>query len=237
MSFTQTAWRWHRWLGWAVGVQVLVWVSSGLLFAWLPFDGWVKGADDLKRPVLALTQLPVSQDGIEAARVASMVAVTTPAGAAWRVGLKGEKTPRYVPLAGGPWTPPDAPAVEAFARTLLKAPPPVLAVERLAEAPARLFIVEETGGRGNVWRVRFDDTLGTRLYFDGTSGEFLTHRNEAWVWYDFFWRLHIMDYTGGDDFNNWLLRAASVLSWALVLAGAALAVLAGRRAWRRRMQA
>ena len=92
-------------------------------------------------------------------------------------------------------------------------------------------------GRGNVWRVRFDDTLGTRLYFDGTSGEFLTHRNEAWVWYDFFWRLHIMDYTGGDDFNNWLLRSASVLSWALVLAGAVLAVLAGRRAWRRRMQA
>lgn len=237
MSVTQTAWRWHRWLGWAIGLQVLVWVSSGLVFAWLPFDGWVKGADDLRRPVLLLPSLPVMQDGIDAARVASFVAVATPVGAAWRVGLKGEKAPRYVPLAGGPWVPPDADAVQAFARTLLKTPLPVLGVERLAEVPPRLLIVEETGGRGDVWRVRFDDALGTRLYFDGVSGEFLTHRNEAWVWYDFFWRLHIMDYTGGDDFNNGLLRFASVLSWSLVLAGVVLAVLAARRAWRRRMQA
>ena len=77
------------------------------------------------------------------------------------------------------------------------------------------------------------DALATRIYLDGRTGEFVVSRNEAWVWYDFFWRLHIMDYGGGEDFNNTLLRGASVLSWALVLMGAILAVLALRRAWRR----
>ncbi len=59
-------------------------------------------------------------------------------------------------------------------------------------------------------------------------------RTEAWVWYDFFWRLHIMDHAGGEDFNGALLRAASVLAFGLVLAGAVLGVLAARRRLRRR---
>jgi hypothetical protein len=59
MSWTARAWRWHRWLGWLVGLQVLAWVSGGLLFAWLPFEPWVKGGDVLQRPALALTALHV----------------------------------------------------------------------------------------------------------------------------------------------------------------------------------
>lgn len=234
MTLQQTAWRWHRWLGWLIGLQVAVWVSSGVVFALLPFDPWVKGGDDLKRPVLALTVLPPALGGIPPVQVRSLVAVVTPAGPAWRVGVQGEHHPRHVPLAGGDWVAPDAAAIQAYALRLLKQPLPVRNVQRLAQVPTRLFIVDETGGRGDLWRVQFDDALGTRLYFDGPSGEFVTHRNEAWVWYDFFWRLHIMDYTGGEDFNNTLLRAASILSWALVAAGVLLAVLAARRRIRRR---
>ena len=57
-------------------------------------------------------------------------------------------------------------------------------------------------------------------------------RNEAWVWYDFFWRLHIMDYAEGEGFNGTLFRCASIIAWGLVIAGAVLAVLAARRRWR-----
>jgi uncharacterized iron-regulated membrane protein len=80
--------------------------------------------------------------------------------------------------------------------------------------------------------LRFDDAFATRIYLDGRTGEFVTSRNEAWVWYDFFWRLHIMDYAGGEDFNGTLLRVASIAAWGLVMAGAVLAVLAARRRWR-----
>jgi hypothetical protein len=237
MSLLQRAWRWHRWLGWAIGLQVLVWVSSGVLFAWLPFEPWVKGGDVLQRPALALTALPAGLDGIDPARVTALVAVVTPYGTAWRIGLKGEPRPLYRPLAGGPWRPPDAVAVRAFARTLAPSAGEPVEVQRLDRVPARLAIVQETGGRGDVWRVGFGDALGTRLYLDGQGGDLIAIRNEAWVWYDFFWRLHIMDYAGGEDFNSGLLRGASLLAWALVGFGAILSLLALHRARRRRIAA
>jgi hypothetical protein len=233
MSATKTAWRWHRWLGWIIGLQVLVWVTSGVLFAWLPFEPWVKAGDVLQRPVLALPALPPGLDGIDPSRVTALAAVATPRGTAWRIALKGEPRPQYRPVAGGAWVAPDAAAVQAFARTLVRGAGAPLAVERLDEIPKRLLIVDETGGRGDLWRVRFDDALGTRVYLDGQGGDFVAIRNEAWVWYDFFWRLHIMDYGGGEDFNNNLLRLASVVSWALVVMGVLLAILALQRAWRR----
>lgn len=233
MSVTKQAWRWHRWLGWIAGLQVLVWVTSGVLFAWLPFEPWVKGGEVLHRPVLALAALPPGLEDLDPARVTALAAVATPRGTAWRVALQGERRPAYRLVSGGAWVEPDVEAVRAFARTLVHGAGEPVAVERLAEVPARLGIVQETGGRGDLWRVRYADGLGTRLYLDGRGGDFVALRNEAWVWYDFFWRLHIMDYTGGEDFNNFLLRTASVLSWGLVGVGAVLSVLAVRRVWRR----
>ena len=76
--------------------------------------------------------------------------------------------------------------------------------------------------------------MGTRLYFAGRSGELLAVRNDAWVVYDFFWRLHLMDYAGGEDFNNTLLRVSAVAVIGLVITGLVLSALALRRSWRRR---
>ena len=107
-------------------------------------------------------------------------------------------------------------------------------MQRLQQVPARLGLVRELGARRDAWVARFDDALGTRLYFDGRSGELLAVRNEAWVWYDFFFRLHVMDYSEGEDFNNPLLRAAASAALLLVLTGLTLSALALRRAWRQR---
>jgi hypothetical protein len=137
-----------------------------------------------------------------------------------------------VPADGTAWTPPDEAALRHFAAGLYRGQAAVSSVERLASVPRRLGIVAETGGRGDLWRVSFDDSLATRIYLDGHTGEFVTSRNEAWVWYDFFWRLHIMDSADGEHFNGTLLRIASVIAWGLVIAGAVLAVLAARRRWR-----
>ncbi len=236
-TVSRRTFQWHRWLGWLVGLQVLVWVTSGVLFAWLPFEPWVKAGDVLQRPVLGLTALPAGLEDVDPAQVRTLAAVATPHGPAWRVGLAGETAARYRGLDGGAWTAPDADAVRRFARTLVRSDAPIVDAERLAEVPRRLAIVEETGGRGDLWRVRFDDALGTRVYLDGEGGDLVAIRNEAWVWYDFFWRLHIMDYRGGHDFNNTLLRVASIASWTLVAAGAVLSVLALRRALRRKPRA
>ena len=99
MTFTAHAWRWHRWLGWLVGLQVLAWVTGGLLFAWLPFEPWVKGGDVLQRPALTLTTLPPGLDDLDPARVSAIAAVATSRGTAWRVRVAGQAQPMSHPPA------------------------------------------------------------------------------------------------------------------------------------------
>jgi hypothetical protein len=238
MRLSAITFRIHRWLGWLVGMQVLLWVSGGVFFALVPFQSWVKGGDSVKPPTVvwpaawAVRVAPGLQVAAAAGDVAGVAAVATARGPALRLVYRGGLSPAFVPLDGSSWETPDAQAVRRFGAALYKGPAALVAVERLASVPFRLGIVAETGGRGDLWRLRFADTLATRIYLDGRSGEFVVSRNEAWVWYDFFWRLHIMDYAGGEDFNGILLRLASVLAWLLVIAGAVLAALAARRAWR-----
>ena len=235
MSLAARFFRWHRWVGYLIAVQVLTWVLGGLLFAWLPFQAWVKGGDVLVKPQQPLpADWPRTLTGLPSERGAllSLHSVATASGPALR--LRYAKGEHWLSAAGGELQPPDAEAIGRYARTLYKGPGPLAAVERLNQAPRRLGIVRELGERKDAWQARFDDGLRTRLYFDTRSGEFLTVRNEAWVIYDFFWRLHVMDYEGGEDFNNTLLRVASIAAVALVLTGLVLTTLALRRSWRRR---
>ena len=238
MSLAARFFHWHRWVGYLVALQVLAWVLGGLLFSWLPFQPWVKGGDVLAKP-----QQPLPADwtralaGLSSERgpLLSLQSVATALGPALK--LRYAQGEQWLSAAGGELPVPDAQAIGRYARTLYRGEAALHAVQRLHEAPRRLGIVRELGERADAWQVNFADRLGTRLYFDGRSGEFLAVRNEAWVIYDFFWRLHVMDYEGGEDFNNALLRGASIAALGLVLTGLTLMVLALRRSWRRRRQA
>jgi PepSY-associated TM region len=227
--------RWHRWLGYAVAWQVLAWVLGGVLFAWLPFQAWVKADEAVAKPVLNLpadwAQAWASAT-LPTAPVLAVQGVATAAGPAWR--LRTAAGDHWLHANGRPLVPPDAAAVARFAQRLYRGQGAFLGVQRLADVPTRWALVKELGSRRDVWVARFGDRLSTRLYVDARSGELLAARNEAWVVYDFFWRLHVMDYADGEDFNNPWLRAVSVGALGLVLAGLGMLVLALRRAWRRR---
>ena len=238
MHLSPLFFRWHRWLAWLVAVQVALWVLGGLVFAWVPFQAWVKSADDVARPSLTLpadwTQRLAASPALPAAPLQSVSSAMTALGPAWKLRHAGGET--WLLADGQAMPPPDEAAVRRYAATLYRGQGALQSVERLGEAPLRLLMVREVGERRGLWVVRFDDRLKTRLYFDGRSGEFITARNEAWVVYDFFWRLHVMDYHGGEDFNNTLLRVAALAAVALVGTGGVLLVLSGRRAWRRRQK-
>jgi hypothetical protein len=238
MNLSARFFRWHRWLGYAVALQVLLWVLGGAVFAWLPFQAWVKAQDVVAKPQPALPagwaqRLAAGLPADEA--LASAASVATAGGMAWRLKSKGGE--RWVDADGRGLPPPDEAAVRAFALGLYKGAGPLAGVELLTKVPLRLGIVNELGNPRPVWRVRFDDGLQTRVYIDSRSGELLAARTEAWVWYDFFWRLHVMDYAGGEDFNNPLLRAAAPLALGLALTGLVMLGLALRRAWRHRRRA
>lgn len=237
MSLGARFFRWHRWLAWLVALQVLAWLAGGMVFSWLPFKTWVKAEDSVARP-----QQPLPPDWAEAVAqhlrqqpqagpVLAVASVATAQGPALRLRRAGGES--WISASGGPHPPPDAAAAERFARSLYKGTGRLLQAERLSEVPVRWGIVREAPPRRALWRVSFDDALATRLYLDAASGELLAVRTEAWVWYDFFWRLHLMDYVEGEDFNHGLIRAAALAALALAITGAVLAVLALRRRWLR----
>ena len=69
--------------------------------------------------------------------------------------------------------------------------------------------LETRAHAGRVWRVAFSDREDTSVYLS-QQGELLWHRNRSWRLYDFFWMLHIMDYSGRTDFNKYLLLSMAV---------------------------
>ena len=72
---------------------------------------------------------------------------------------------------------------------------------------------------GPYWRVNFSDTARSSLYISTATGEILDRRNSYWRVFDFFWMLHIMDYTGRQNFNNTLIIVVALVAIWLGLSG------------------
>ncbi|MDQ7049697.1 MAG: PepSY domain-containing protein [Enterobacterales bacterium] len=63
-----------------------------------------------------------------------------------------------------------------------------------------------------VWQLIYDDNEESHLYFSATSGEYLGARTSSWRVFDFFIMLHFMDYFARDDFNTpWIIFAALLM--------------------------
>lgn len=69
------------------------------------------------------------------------------------------------------------------------------------------------------WRVELDHSSGTVIYVSAHRGVVTTRRNDQWRMFDFFWMLHTMDYQGRDNFNSWLLKSFSMFGVATVISG------------------
>jgi len=209
--------RWHKRLSWIVGIQLAIWVVGGAFFAIVPFQGVIKGKDVVAAPKLAnisefIFSYPVdkimatypqaSQISTHVKQNQGVYLVTLPSGKKF---LHAETGLEFV-------TEPDKEDIIKLAKQYYIGDGEINNISIITEPKIRLGIVDELFGKTGLWQVSFDDTWNSRLYFSAQDGEFYRVRNDAWVMYDFFFRLHIMDYNTGEEFNNNLLRAFSILS-------------------------
>ena len=79
--------------------------------------------------------------------------------------------------------------------------------------------LETRGNTGEYWRVNFSDKAHTSLYISVSTGEILERRNSYWRVFDFFWMLHIMDYPGHEDINNALIITVALIAIWLGISG------------------
>lgn len=205
----------HRVLALVVGIQALLWMVSGLYMTAVSID--VIHGDNVTHHEPA--PLPRGRSvvvpavaGVEAVRFRALydgrpVYELRRAG---RTRLQDART-------GAPIAPLDAGGARALARHLYSGAGRIADVRWLTTAP------REVGSRpAPMWRVRFDDAIGTTLYLAPDSHERLATRHDLWRAFDLLWMLHIMDYREREDIGTPWLRVLAALGLAFGLAGAGL---------------
>lgn len=207
----------HKWLALVVGLQVLGWVLGGVVMTAIPIER-VRS----EHHVAKFQPDPLPASGLVTHAAAAAVLGVQPVEATLKSSLRG---PLWV------LTDAEGDAHVADARTGR----PAVA---LPEAEARLLAgvqyqgegrpvsvrwyeepPQEVGRAGPLWRVDFDDAEKTSFYLSPLTGEVVSRRSDVWRFYDFFWRIHILDFGSGDDFNHPLLIAAAVLTLPMVITG------------------
>lgn len=221
--------RLHRWLALVIGVQLLLWFTSGLVMSLLPIER-VRGEHLVDREaggvLPAQTYAPLDR-----------IAAGTPLRSARHRLLLGRPVVE-LETASGELRLHDAatgariPAVDAAAAGRIASaaykgrPRPGVRVARVTTAST------EYKGRLPAWQITFADGEETRVYVDD-AGRIAAVRTGTWRFYDFFWALHIMDWSEHEDFNTPWLRAFAAGGLLLAIAGTILLYLRWPRKRRR----
>jgi uncharacterized iron-regulated membrane protein len=207
----------HKWLGLVVGLQVLGWVLGGIVMTVIPIE---RVRSEHHYAAYQPAPLPAAgvldlQGAMRAAGVEAVEATikTTLRGAVWVLKDGAGKSHVVDAITGRHMPPLTASEARLLAGAVYQGKGRPGAARFYRQAP------QEAGKAGPLWRVDFDDAEGTAFYLSPETGEVVSKRSKVWRLYDVFWRIHILDFRAGDDFNNPLIIAAAVLSLPMVIAG------------------
>jgi hypothetical protein len=207
----------HKWLALIVGLQVLGWVLGGLVMTAIPIER-VRS----EHHIAEFAPDPLPHQGLVEMHAAAAAAGVTPVEATLKSTLRGpvwllkgaDATTRTLDArTGRPMAPLAAKEARLLAGVAYQGKGRPVAARYFAAAP------QESGRTGPIWRVDFDDAEKTAFYLSPETGEVLTRRSNIWRFYDFFWRIHILDFKTGDDFNHPLIIAAAALTLPVVITG------------------
>ncbi len=197
----------HKWFGLIVGLQVLIWLATGLYMVVLDLD-FIHG-DPLVRNMQQTVTVPDSSQ-------VSVTALREQYPDATDIGLR--------PVMGTSFF-----TVTTPENRYLISPQSAQVISPLDEEIARKIAVFHFNGEASIrearlitsdppreigprrlplWRVDFNDRYSTSFYIDPYSGALVTRRHQYWRVFDFFFMLHIMDYDERSDAHNLLLQIA-----------------------------
>ena len=208
--------RYHVWLGWLVGVPLLLWTLSGLVMVVRPIEA-VRGTDrKIEAPVSALP-------GFNPAPVLNEIDVVPTVKEIHTFVQRGRPVTLVTRLDG---------STARFDAARGWAIPPV------DEDEARQIVAKGiVGGKDIVgaslfaaknapfefrkpmpaWQVRLAD--GTHIYIGRDTAEIEAVRTPYWRFYDFMWGLHIMDLETREDTHHPILVVfTAIAALATVLA-------------------
>ncbi|MEO7634095.1 MAG: PepSY domain-containing protein [Sphingomicrobium sp.] len=190
--------RWHVWLGWIVGIPILLWVVSGLIMIARPIEV-VRGTDLMREPApmrLAVAPVPPRIAGLA---IKQLQLEPRAAGPRWVVTMADGSTRQADPASGALLPALSAAEAEREVAHSYRGQAKVAAVTRTDARDPPLELRRDIA----TWRVAMDDD--THFYVDAANGAIVARRTGWWRFYDFMWGLHIMDLTTREDAHNPLL--------------------------------
>jgi len=197
--------KWHVWLGWLVGVPVVIWTASGLFMVVKPIEE-VRGEHlRIEQPEQALvledSTLATEGAGIKQMQVSmqgdrAIAVLTTLEGLIYRVdAVSGERLP---PLSA------------ADARDIVAQG--IVGGEEVSSVTA--FEPDDVPFDFRrpvaVWQVKLED--GTNIYVGQHTGKIEAVRTRWWRGFDLAWGFHIMDLRTREDTSHPILIIFAALS-------------------------
>lgn len=214
----------HKWIALVVAVQVVGWVLGGLVMTAIPIER-VRSEHHMaypKAPRLDLGRVLPAAEVAARAGLDDLTAValrTTPRGPIWELTSEFGGEGWYDAVTGenvNEITQADARRA-AVADYVGKGRP--VRIVHYDEAPA------EAQTSGAVWMVGFDDAEKTRLYLSAYTGEVESRRSDVWRLYNLFYQIHIMNFSGSQNYNHPLIVVATALTLTMTAAGVVLLCL------------
>lgn len=204
--------KWHIWLGWLVGVPLILWTASGLFMVARPIDE-VRGEHLRNEPLMLASSASPVAPLLSGRSVEKLTLEQRAGGPVWIVQYQGGDLRRADPATGRL-----LPKISASQAAFLAA--------SYYAGKARQTEVRHFGADANPldlrkkrpsWQVNHAD--GTSIYIDSDTGSLLALRTDQWRIYDIMWGLHIMDLqTREDSHHPVLILFASLSLITLVLA-------------------
>jgi len=208
----------HKWFGLVIGLQILIWLATGLYMVVVDLD-FIHGdplVKNMQQSVIVPSSGLLSMDTLRSKYPdASSIGLKSVLGKpAYTVTTLGA---RYLlnPETGEVLSPLDEKTARDIATFHFNGNARILSASLITTNPPREIQTRPLP----LWRIDFDDRFSTSFYIDPYTGRLATRRHQYWRIFDFMWMLHIMDYEKRSDAHNLLLKTAQLTGLTFAITG------------------
>lgn len=209
--------KFHKWLGLLIGLQIFLWLLGGLVMSFFDIDQVRGSHNKAKAEPMKIegklgynSQQLLSDYSLKVEKLELKLWQGVPV---WH--LEGEDKLLIVDAhTGTQLSPFDEETAKQVAEMDFIGQGKIVKQQLFSEN-----IHDVRGRELPLWQFQFDDADNTRVYVSPKTGEVVARRNDTWRLFDFFWMLHIMDYSERENFNHPLLIIAALLGVMMGLSG------------------
>lgn len=208
----------HKWVGLIVGIQVMIWLASGLYMVIIDLD-FIHG-DPLVRNMNQTINIPeTGRVSVATLREkypsATRFGVQTVADSTYFTVITADDRYLIDPETADVVSPLGEQSIRKIAQYHFNGQAQIRSASLITSSPP----MEIQTRRLPLWRVDFDDRFSTSFYIDPYNGVLVTRRHQYWRIFDFMWMLHIMDYDERMDAHNPLVIFTQIVGLIFGISG------------------